>query len=302
MQLETFTGEILEAKILGADFFGRATVRPSTGGRVVLCVGKLLGVQPGDTVEVTGAHTTHPRWGEQFTVRSIRAVAPRDASGVIGWITSRLPNLGRARALQLVERFGVDGVWTTIEREPDRLLEVDGITPDRRDAIVAAYHEHRHERDRVVTFKQWGLTDGQIAHVVKTWGARAEERVRADPYELIEHVHGFGFTRADAVAQRMGLPRTAPARIRAGLMHVLKEAVQRGHTFLWTPALVKMGAQLLGVDERVCGPELRALLEGGRIWADPVERRRVALAELARAEESVAARLLRLGGVQTKAA
>jgi exodeoxyribonuclease V alpha subunit len=294
MQLETITGEIVDAKILAGDFFGRATVRTTKGGRVS-CVGKLLGVKVGDTVEVTGVSARHPKWGDRFEISSIRTCAPKDASGVVGWMESRLPNLGRARALAMVTHFGVENIWAVIEKEPDRLLELPGITPARRDEIVAAYHEHRHERDRVVLFKSWGLTDSQIVRVLETWGKRAEEHIRGNPYELAEHVHGFGFTRADVVARRMGLPLDAPARIRAGLLHVLGEAVQRGHTFLWTPALVKMTAELLTVPERTCGPELRALLEQERIWADPVERRRVALAALARAEEQVAARLLRLG-------
>lgn len=293
MQIETIVGEILETKILGGDFFGRATIKPAKGPSI-LAVGKLLGVQAGDTVEVRGASTTHERWGTQFKIQSIKTVSPRDASGVVGWMDARLPHLGKTRARAIVERFGVEGVWHVIEHEPDRLLEIDGITPARRDMIVEAYHTHRHERDRVVLFKSWGLTDGQIAHVLGQWGKNAEERVRSNPYDLAEHVHGFGFTRADAVAQRMGLPLDAPARVRAGLMHMLKEARERGHTFLWTPALIKMTAKLLCVPETVCAPELRALLAAERIWADPNERRRVALAELARAEDEVAARLLRL--------
>jgi exodeoxyribonuclease V alpha subunit len=303
MHLDTITGEITSQKILGSDFFGRATVRLTKGSAMV--VGKLLGVQEGDTVEVTGVWDENAKYGKQFKARTIKTVVPRDASGVVGWMQARLPNLGRARAQSIVERFGIEGVWDVIEREPDRLLEIDGITPARRDMIVSAYHEHRGERDRVVRFKSWGLTDGQIARVLGEWGARAEERIRENPYALAEHVHGFGFLRADTIARRMGLPADAPARIRAGLMHVLAEASERGHTFLWTPALVKMTAKLLGLaNESVCSPELRALLEAGRIWADPVDRRRVALVELARAEEEVAARLLRLAGVtaETKAA
>lgn len=302
MQLDTLIGEILDTRILGGDFFGRATVKPLNGGARVTVVGKLLGVGPGDTVEVTGVYTRHERFGEQFKLTTIRATSPKDAAGVVGWMSSRLPNLGKTRALALVERFGIDGIWTVIEREPQRLLEVAGITPARADEIVAAYNAHRHERDRMVTFKGWGLTDGQIARVLEQWGMRAEERIRENPYELAEHVHGFGFARADVVARKMGLALDAPARVRAGLLHVLGEACERGHTFLWTPALIKMTAKLLGVVEKTCAPELRALLEQGRIWADPVERRRVALVELARAEEQVAARLLRLAGVTSEAA
>jgi exodeoxyribonuclease V alpha subunit len=290
MHLETLIGEVAEARVLGRDFWGSARVRPSKGGAECVVVGKLLGVQPGDTIEAQGVWTEHEKFGKQFKARTIETRVPRDASGVVAWLASRLPQLGPNRARALVEELGVEGVWHTIEHDPDRLLDVQGITPERRDMIVKAYHEHRGERDRIVRFKAWGFTDGQIARVLDEWGDRAEAILRENPFALSERVHGFGFKRADAVATRMGLPHDAPARIRAGIMHTLVEASEgHGHVYIPGGALVGASARLLDLGERVVARELELLVTSKRVHRVFVgETSRVSLVDLDEAEECVA--------------
>lgn len=291
-QLETIIGEVLDTRILGADFWGSATVRVAgrtKADRDVKVVGKLLSVQVGDTIEVRGCVTMHPKFGAQFKAQSIATVVPRDSSGVVAWLSSRLPQLGTGRASALVEKFGAEGVWDVIEHRPDELLNVPGITPERRDAIVDAYWKHRGERDRIVRLKSWGLTDGQIAAVVAEWGASVEERLRTNPFQLIEHVHGFGFKRADAVASRMGLPSDAPARIRAGLVHVMREAEEDGHCFLHGGRLVSVAAKLLELGAEPVARELRMLVQSeGLVRLGDTQR--VALPDIATAEANVARR------------
>lgn len=294
--LVTLTGEVVEARVVGADFYTVARVIEARGdGRAHAVVGRLFGVQVGDTVELRGTWEQHDRHGRQFRVRSHDTVLAQDTSGVVRWISERLPDVGRSRAVALVERFGVPGIWNVIEREPARLAEVDGITPARAAAIAEAYALVRGERERMVWFKQLGLTDGQIRHVLAEWGKDAEARLRANPFALCEHVHGFGFKRADEVARKMGLPATAPGRLREGLRYVLREARQQGHVYVRTGALVGTAAGdgvLGGVDEQLVWAELGALVRAGELVARGKGEKgggRVYLAVLDQAEEKFAA-------------
>lgn len=289
LPLETVRGELVELRHVGADFFGIGKVR---GGKVdTTIVGKLIGVDLGDHVEARGVWTEHPRFGRQLKLRELMVTIPSDASGVVAWLASRLPQLGRARASELVERFGATGIWEVIEGAQDRLLEVKGITPSRRDEIVAAYHKHRGERDRMVRLQGWGLTDHQIATLIGTWGDAAEERLREDPYVLCREVRGFGFVRADAVAKRMGVPLDSPARLVAGCLHMLREAEGHGHCYVPRGKLVAMTARLLAVTEHEIVGQVSRLTGGGQ-----AEDRsgRVYRVELARAEDSVAQRVMEL--------
>lgn len=287
--LETIRGEVLSLRIIGNDFWGTAGVRTDDGD--VTVTGKLVSVSVGETAELRGQWTEHPRWGRQFKVIELTVVQPTSAAGIVAWMAGRLPQLGKRRAAELVDTFGPDGIWEVIENEPDRLLEVKGITPKRRDAIVDAYRTHREERDRMVQFKTWGLSDGQIARVIETWGEGAESRMRANPFDLIQHVHGFGFDRADAVAQRMGIAPTHPGRIRAGILFTLDEAKVDGHTYLLAGALIGIAARMLRVPKQCVMDELFRMRDAKAVVGG---RGRARIPSIARAEKQVATRVLEM--------
>ena len=283
---EVVRGEVVETRILGDDFWGTTRVRTADG--MVTAVGKLVAVAVGETVALTGTWAVHPRYGRQFKFRAAEVLQPTSASGVVAWLRHRLPAVGHGRAVELVERFGPDGVFDVLEGDGRELLEVRGITPERRDAILESYWQHRAERDRMVRLKGWGLTDGQIGQLTAAWGDEVEERLRANPYAAIEQVRGFGFARADAVAQRMGLAADAPARIRAGLLHQLKVARERGHTYVPAPKLVAMAARLLEVSGRPVWDELVQMRDRGDVVGG---KGRARLPGLSRAERDVAERV-----------
>lgn len=289
--LETIRGELVSFQIRTADNWGTGTVRIDGSGpayeRETTVTGKLVGCRPGDTVELEGKWHDHPRWGKQFKVRRAMVAEPDSDEGRIKWMASRLPNLGEQRAKALIERFGSE-LWTIIETEPARLVEVDGITAERAEGIAKAYVQFRAERDAMVQLRGWGLTDNQVERCVAHWKSleKVLEHLTADPYELCVHIYGFGFRRADAVARKMGVPLEAPSRVRAGLEFVLDNARQQGHCYMAGAALQEMAAKELGVDKSLVGQQIvesaeigRLVRRGWRVFANTVDRAEQLLAD-----------------------
>jgi exodeoxyribonuclease V alpha subunit len=234
--MDKLRGELVSFKVFGTGGWGIGQLRTQHDGGTVTITGTLLGVHAGDTLEVEGGYENHAKYGRQFKFRTCTTVLAQDKSGVVGWLASKLPQISRRRAEQLVELYGVEGLWAKLDAgDVTSLCVVDGITPPRAEEILGAYRAHKAERDRLVRFKQWGLTDGQVARVLDEWGDDAEERIQRNPYDLIEFVHGFGWTRADQVALRMGLPVDSIARCAAALLHNMNEAKGQGHCY-WTDA------------------------------------------------------------------
>lgn len=227
--------------------------------------GHPLGVSVGDTIECDGVWSQHPRFGPQFKARAIRVVAPSDAAGVIEWMISRLPNVGRKIATAIVERWGVDGAWEVLEHSHEELIDLDGITPERAERIHEAYMKNRAERDRMVQLKAWGLTDKQIAKILEEWPETAIEELRRDPYQLAELIDGFGFQRADEVARRMGLPADDPSRVRAAILHLIDEAAGGGHVYVPAGAVVRLAHEMVGATDAVIRREANALLDAGKL-------------------------------------
>ncbi len=293
--METLRGQV-ESLRLVREGWGTLVVLFGSANERASVTGHPLGVDPGDTVEVDGTWTMHPRFGRQFKAREIRVVAPSNAAGVIEWMRSRLPHVGRKLATAIVERFGLEDVWHVLELEHERLCEVAGITPERALTIHEGYLEHIHERDRMVLLKRWGLSDRQIARVLATWGEDALQEMRRDPYQLAELVDGFGFVRADDVARRMGLPANHPSRIQAALEHLLAEARGAGHCYVPAAKLIAMAARLLGVPEDSILREGRAAIAAGRLVQREASEgaTRVYAVELDHAEQAVADAVRRL--------
>jgi len=271
--------------------FGKAKIR----GASVPVVGKLLGIHAGDECDLTGSWVDHAKFGRQFKVTRCEARAPDSDEGIVKWLASRLPNVGEPRARALVQRWPNGALWEVIEQHPELLTEVNGITPARAADLVAAYKTHRAERDGMIKLRGWGLTDSQVSQCLATWKKLDEvlRNVQEDPYQLATFVHGFGFLRADVVARKMGMPMEAPARIRAGLDHMLNEARGHGHVYVPYPALVKMAAseKCLNVKPELVELQVKEAVRSQRIVQ---HRHRMYTPALDKAEGRVATALLEL--------
>lgn len=291
-QTETLRGELLGFNVRGSDGWGTG-VLDSAYGRVQV-VGKVLGVQAGSSVELEGVWDEHAQYGRRFKIRSCSVTTPVTAEGIVAWLSSTLPGLGQVRARELVRRFGED-LWTTIENNHRALCVVDGITLQRAEAMRDAYHKHRADRDHMISLRGWGLTDAQIARCLDEWRTLAKviERIQQNPYQLAQVVYGFGFTRADTVAMKAGVKYDSPARIAAGVEHVLEDQMTKGHCFVPSGALRSITAKLLGVNEQLVAAAVQTAIRNGRA----VRRgARVYSSRLDEAEAQCAAALRRLLG------
>lgn len=249
-ELETLHGELVAFRRFSDDGWGTGVLRVAASGadpqpRDVTVVGKVLDARVGDALELSGTHTVHPRFGAQFKIVQCVTARATSAEGVARWLASSLPDVGAARARAMIEHFGsVEALWNVIETDHARLAEVNGITADRSAAIAAVYAEQRSSRDHMVALRGWGLTTNQIQKCLDEWETldAVVEKIRANPYLLARHVHGFGFNRADEVARLAGVAHDAPERVEAGIVYTLEKAMNEGHVFLYGGALQKIAA------------------------------------------------------------
>lgn len=263
---EKLVGELTAHRVAGENFWSIAKIRTKDQGEVT-AVGKLLGAELGDTVEIEGFWDIHKSFGKQFHVRDCIVVLPQSDNGVIAWISGRLKHVGRQRAEEMLAHFGgAEALWDVIEKTPERLVEINGITEKRVAEIVDAYQRFRAERDRMIRFKRWGMTDHQISKVISKWGDESEERMKANPYELADFVDGFGFIKADMIAQRMGVPKDASPRVQCGLMHAMKQAAGHGNCYVPSGKLVTIASEkVLRIDGKIVAKELAIMKKAGAL-------------------------------------
>jgi exodeoxyribonuclease V alpha subunit len=294
----TIDAEVETSRILGSNFWGRATVRFDDGKRATV-VGSMLGCEPGESVRITGVWTMHPKYGEQFKASVIEPIRASTPNGAIAWLTKRLPRIGVKRAELMIARWGVQGTWDVLEQTPELLAELPGVRDTDIKLIKLAYQKHRDERDRMVALRDLGLTDAQASAAVAAYGDDAAARIRENPFDMIEHVRGIGFKRADGIAKNCGLRHDAPARIEAGIAHMLKEAAAQGHTYVPMGKLRDVTARLLTVGPEKVQAVMWEMRQQRRLVGKPS---RAQLRSLQHAERSIAGCVQRLLEGHRKAA
>jgi exodeoxyribonuclease V alpha subunit len=119
--------------------------------------------------------------------------------------------------------------------------------------------------------------------------------VSTDPYRLAIDVWGVGFKTADGIAERVGIAKDAPARLEAGILQVLRDRTDAGHTVVLETEVYERSAALLGLDG--IDPRLQLavsrLLQGGFVVQTRIHggERALQSARLQAAEQEIADRI-----------
>ncbi|MBM4276208.1 MAG: ATP-dependent RecD-like DNA helicase, partial [Deltaproteobacteria bacterium] len=231
----------------------------------VTAVGALAAVKEGELLHLKGRYEIHPKWGEQFKVVWWYAVLPATVAGIKKYLASGLvKGIGPEMAKRLVERFKADTL-KVIDDEPERLEEVPGIGPKRVEMIRRSWQGHKEIREILVTLQGLGISLGQAAKIHQAYGDRAREVVTSNPYQLALDIQGIGFNTADRLASRLNLDPLAPARLAAGLIHVLDAMAGEGHVYVPKDLLLKEAQELLKVPPQPLDGALDRLARDGKV-------------------------------------
>jgi exodeoxyribonuclease V alpha subunit len=235
----------------------------------VTAVGNLLGIQPGESLRLTGAWIDDPKYGRQFKVASYTTLAPATVAGIRKYLGSGLiRGIGKVMAGRLVDAFGKETL-DVIENRPERLREVDGIGAGRSLAIRTAFLEQRDIKDVMVFLQSHGVSTQYAIRIYKTYGPSAVDLVRENPYRLAIDIHGIGFKSADKIASALGIDPAAPQRLEAGVLHLLSEASDRGHLFLPRRTLVQEATALLAAPPYAVEQAVDRLAAAGHAVVEP---------------------------------
>jgi exodeoxyribonuclease V alpha subunit len=268
----------------------------SDGGAGTTIVGTIFPVSEGEEIKVTGAWKRHPRYGLQFQVDHWYKVDPATLEGIEKYLGSGLiKGIGPSYAKRLVATFGLDTLQILTE-QPLRILEVEGIGEVRARRIMQAWQEQRGMQDVMVFLQGHGVGASLALRIYRVFGAETIARVTDNPYALARSVHGIGFVIADRIAHNLGIRGDFPLRVEAGVMHVVREAAERGHCFLPLRVLGKSAAEMLATEEERVEIAVEKLALAGDLVLqhDPGGDKRVYFAELFKAEKRVAGAITRL--------
>ena len=228
-----------------------ARLKAEGGAGLVTIVGSIPGLSPGETVKLKGEWQSHAKYGQQFKTSSCELVMPATVSGIERYLGSgMIKGIGPVMARRLVSKFAIETL-NVIDRDIERLREVDGIGEKRIGMIGNAWQTQKEIRDVMVFLQGHGVSPAYAVKIFKQYGKEAVPVVRDNPYRLAEDVFGIGFLTADRIAENLGIAKDSPIRARAGIQYILNQLSDEGHVYYPFDQLVEQCEKILEIGQSI---------------------------------------------------
>ena len=211
-------------------------------------VGYFLPVADKLRYDFKGHWSRDPKHGTQFEVDSYDEVIIPTREGIIGYLSSgQIKGIGPRIAEKIFDAFG-DLTLEVLDKEPEKLLNISGISQTRLKKISDSYLANRAARDVVAFLTPYGITANRAVKLYKEYGNDAMRIVKDHPYQLCE-LAGIGFKTADRIAESVGFSPLSTERVDAALLYTLTEAEGRGHLCMEKHAFIHAWHKLLETQE-----------------------------------------------------
>ena len=267
------------------------------GGQTVTVVGTIPLPAVGEKLMVTGKWSNHPSYGRQFEAEFLERLMPQTAMEILNYLSSRvIKGIGPRMAARIVERFGAETL-AVMEREPERLAEVSGISREKARSIGEEFRLQVGMRQIMEFFALHHLPAELAVRTYKRYGDSTMELLYDDPYLLMDEELEAEFGAVDQFAIALGVAGDDPRRVEAGVLFELNYNLTGGHSFLPEDKLIAATARLLTVEEDTVKQAVGRLLEVDRLNREQLAGITVIyLPQLYEAETESTRRLLEFAG------
>ena len=235
------------------------------GGQTATVVGTIPLPCMGERLMVTGKWTTHSSYGKQFEAEFLERMMPQSASEILTYLSGRvIKGIGPRIAARIVQHFG-DDTLRVMEREPERLAEISGISDKRAQEIGEEFRLQVGMRSLLEFFALHHLSAELAVKTYKLYGEAAMDMLYDDPYLLTEEGLDAPFGAVDRFAIDLGFAGDDPRRVKAGLFFELRYNLTAGHSFLPEEKLIGATAMLLSVETDVAHNALERLIQSEQL-------------------------------------
>ena len=277
---------------------GYAVLRLNVGGgQTVTVVGTIPLPAVGEKLMVTGKWSNHSSYGRQFEAEFLERLMPQTTMEILNYLSSRvIKGIGPRMAARIVEHFG-DQTLAVMEREPERLAEVTGISREKARSIGEEFRLQVGMRQIMEFFALHHLPAELAVRTYKRYGDSTMELLYDDPYLLMDEELEASFSAVDQFAIALGVAGDDPRRVEAGVQFELNYNLTGGHSFLPEDKLIAATAKLLSVEEDTVKQAVERLLEVDRLNREQLAGITVIyLPQLYEAETESTRRLLEFAG------
>lgn len=217
---------------------------------LIAVVGNLGDVNEGERLSLRGGWITSPKYGRQFKAAMCERSMPETESEISAYLGSGvIKGLGSAIAKKIVKQFGTEAL-DIIDNDCMQLTVIKGITSDKALYISNEYHKITGVNEVIKFLGEYNFGP---AHAISVWSAFEHDsikQIKTNPYILCTSGIDIDFRSVDRMAADLGFDAENSDRVRAGIVYVLHENANAGHTCLPTEKLRESVCDNLGIERR----------------------------------------------------
>lgn len=198
-------------------------------GKRITCVGDNLPKYNKMMMKLSGYYETSPKYGTSFRVQSYEAVVEKNKAGIVSYLSSGIiKGIGAATAEKIYSKFGNESL-EVIEKEPERLTAIRGISRKTVEKIKESYAESVINREVVEFLLPFGISPKQAATVIKLLHIKSVSDIKSHPYRLFG-IRGITIECVDEIAKKLHVAEDDEERIKAHAISVMMAAENDGST------------------------------------------------------------------------
>ena len=217
---------------------------------LIAVVGNLGDVNEGERLSLRGGWITSPKYGRQFKAAMCERSMPETESEISAYLGSGvIKGLGPAIAKKIVKQFGTEAL-DIIDNDCMQLTVIKGIPSDKALYISNEYHKITGVNEVIKFLGEYNFGP---AHAISVWSAFEHDsikQIKTNPYILCTSGIDIDFRSVDRMAADLGFDAENSDRVRAGIVYVLHENANAGHTCLPTEKLRESVCDNLGIERR----------------------------------------------------
>ena len=198
----------------------------------VYFVGTFIDLKYKTNYIMRGEMTTHPKYGNQFSVSSYEVSIPTQKEEIITFLSCEMFPIGEKTAQKIVDKFGENTIEAILDN-PDNLLLVPRLSKEKIDKIYNVLLDYQYSSKTVMDLTTLGFTTKESLSIVSKYKNKTMDKITDNIYFLIDDME-MSFKEIDEIAIKMGIEELDERRLSALTIHIMKTlCFEQGDTYLF---------------------------------------------------------------------
>ena len=248
----------------------------------------------GATYIIVADYVEDPKWGEQYNIKSIYSDVSFDKNDKSGK-QKFLLNLFTPSQVQAMYEVYDDPFSILDAEDVEKLVQIKGCGIKTADLWIRKFKKNINIARIFVELEDYGLTNNMIQRLMNRYSSPdlVIEKVKTNPYVLVNEVDGIGWKRADEIALAGNIKPDSPMRISAYIIYYLNMCGENGNSWITPDEL--LGAILDNLGEEIPDENITMAIRelGNKLWWNE-EKDKIGLSKYYKIEYRVAEELIRI--------